>query len=155
MKMFIKLILAILLTAYCVSGDEPDITKGPPDYDKPWVDGWGFNKSDHLCWKERHDYMLKQTKEHKDAIKIAFFGDSKIARFLEEGQKVWHEYYAKEGYYNYGIRGDSTRQILWRLDHKEFDGLTPKLLFFMIGGNNFKNNYNRGIYFHSKLTNYV
>ncbi|CAG2101733.1 unnamed protein product [Medioppia subpectinata] len=143
--MLIKLLLVSLsLAVYLVSGDDVDITKGPPDYDKPWVDGWGFNQSDHLGWKKQHEHMLKQTADHGSKIKVIFFGDSKIARLLSEGKAIWDEYFAPKHYYNYGIRGDSTRQILWRMHHKEFEGLTPKVLVFMIGGNNFKSNYNRG-----------
>ncbi|XP_054157124.1 platelet-activating factor acetylhydrolase IB subunit alpha2-like isoform X2 [Oppia nitens] len=121
-----------------------DITKGPPDYDKPWVDGWGFNVSDPTLWKQLHDQIVNTTLQHKDDIKVVFLGDSKIARYMSEGKAVWDEYFRKDGYYNYGIRGDSTRQILWRMSHQEFEGLTPKVLVFMIGGNNFKNNYNKG-----------
>ncbi|CAG2101734.1 unnamed protein product [Medioppia subpectinata] len=144
--MFIKLLLVSLSLAVClVSGEEEvDITKGPPDYDKPWVEGWGFNKSDHQCWKKQHEHMLKQTKEHGSKIKVLFFGDSKTARFLSEGKAVWDEHYANKGCYNYGVRGDSTRQLLWRMHHKEFEGLAPKITILNVGGNNFKSNYNRG-----------
>jgi beta-glucosidase len=49
---------------------------------------------------------------------------------------VLNKYYTKFGAFSYGIGGDSTREILWRLDHKEMDGLNHKLLLLMIGTKN-------------------
>jgi beta-glucosidase len=44
-------------------------------------------------------------------------------------EDVFNKYYTKFGAFNYGIGGDSTREILWRLDHKEINGLKLKLFF--------------------------
>jgi len=125
-----------------------DITAGPPTYDKPWVPAWGYDANDPKHWKLRHEQMLNTTHNEKEKIKVVFLGDSKTEGWIHDGIDIWNEYYVKRGAFNYGINGDSTRQIIWRIDHGELDGLTPKLLVFMIGGNNFHNNYNRGyIYF--------
>ena len=125
---------------------EEDITAGPPPHDKPWVPAWGFNKSDSQSWKNNHMKLVQQTEEHKDDVKIIFFGDSKTWGWSDQGKPVWDKHFANRGAYNYGIRGDSTRQELWRIEHKELDGLSPQLIVFMIGGNNLKKNYNRGYF---------
>ncbi|CAG2180327.1 unnamed protein product, partial [Oppiella nova] len=135
----------IIICFISVSLADPDITKGPPVYDKPWVPAWGwFGTQNPTGWRDRHEKMVNTTEEHKNDIKIVFFGDSKTEGWVTEGRDVWNEYYVKRGGFNYGIGGDSTRQVLWRIDHKELDGLVPKVLVFMIGGNNFGDNYNRG-----------
>jgi beta-glucosidase len=139
----ISAIILLSLLSFSYSADV-DITAGPPPYDKPWVPGWG-HFSDPNSWKQRHENMLKQTHEHKDMIKVVFLGDSKTEGWAGSGKEVWNEYYAKRGAFNYGIGGDSTRQILWRINNGELDGLTPKVLVLMIGGNNLHNDYNRGI----------
>ncbi|XP_054157049.1 platelet-activating factor acetylhydrolase IB subunit alpha1-like [Oppia nitens] len=143
--MYIQLAIVLFSLINIIQMEEPDITKGPPPYDKPWVSAWGwFGETDPKGWKERHDKMLNQTHKHKKDIQIVFYGDSKSEYWIREGKKVWEKYYVDRDGYNYGIGGDSTRQVLWRIQHKELDGLTPKILVFMIGGNNFHENYNRG-----------
>jgi beta-glucosidase len=37
---------------------------------------------------------------------------------------------------NLGIGGDQTGHVLWRLDHGNIDGISPKLAVLMIGTNN-------------------
>jgi hypothetical protein len=118
------------------SNDSIDITSGPPPFDKPWVPAWGFFEGYNNSWKERHETLLRQTQTHANSIKVVFLGDSLTDNWNTVGKDVFNKYYTKFGAFNYGIGGDSTREILWRLDHKEMDGLNPKLLILMIGTNN-------------------
>jgi lysophospholipase L1-like esterase len=63
-----------------------------------------------------------------------------------KGKEVWAEHYAKRGVFNYGIGGDSTRQIIWRLEKGEIDVLydSMKMIVLMIGTNNLYNDFNGG-----------
>ena len=129
------------------ASNETDITKGPPPYDKPWVPGWGwFGNGNKSGWKVRHERLVNMTREHQKDVKMVFLGDSKMDGWNNKGEgiDVWNEFYAKRGGFNYGIGGDSTRQVLWRIENGEMDGLEPKIVVFTIGGNNFYNDFNKG-----------
>ena len=54
----------------------------------------------------------------------------------EAGTVVWEKYYANRKPFNIGYGGDRTEHVLWRLDHGEVDGISPKLAVMMIGTNN-------------------
>jgi lysophospholipase L1-like esterase len=49
---------------------------------------------------------------------------------------VWATRYAGFKAVNLGIGGDRTQHVLWRLDHGNMEGLTPKVAVVMIGTNN-------------------
>src|SRR5262249_36863156 len=50
---------------------------------------------------------------------------------------VWQEYFAPLKAANFGIGGDQTQHVLWRItEGKELDGIEPKVAVLMIGTNN-------------------
>ncbi len=69
---------------------------------------------------------------------LVFLGDSITAGWSGRGKDVWAKYYGPMGdkVANFGIGGDRTEHVIWRLDHGNFDGLKPKLVVLMIGTNN-------------------
>ena len=52
------------------------------------------------------------------------------------GRAVWEEMKKKWRVLNLGMAGDSTQNVLWRLDHGELDGYRTRCVFLMIGTNN-------------------
>ncbi|MCB1093710.1 MAG: GDSL family lipase, partial [Verrucomicrobiae bacterium] len=83
---------------------------------------------------------------------LVFLGDSITAGWSGKGQEVWKKYWEPLKAANFGIGGDRTEHILWRLQHGNYDGLKPKLTVLMIGTNNtghqffFNNKDNTEIY---------
>ncbi|CAG2172593.1 unnamed protein product [Oppiella nova] len=90
-------------------------------------------------WIDRHNQLIAQTVQHKADEQIIFVGDS-ITQFWESmGRVVWDKYYAPRHAYNYGISGDRTENVIYRIRDKELDGLHPKVAVLMIGTNNIGN----------------
>ena len=94
-------------------------------------------------WQAKHELKIKQTQEHGKDAQIIFIGDSITEMWDSNGKDVWAKYYAPRHAYNYGIGGDSTMHVLYRIENKELDGMKPKVAVLMIGTNNLKENENQ------------
>ncbi len=71
----------------------------------------------------------------KGEAQLVFLGDS-ITHGWEGQKALWDEAWGKYKPANFGIGGDTTEHVLWRMEHGNFDGLKPKLVVLMIGTNN-------------------
>jgi lysophospholipase L1-like esterase len=81
----------------------------------------------------RHKQFLAIAK--KGGVDVLFLGDSITHGW--EGQKAWKKYFEPLKAANFGIGGDQTGHVLWRLtDGDELTGITPKVAVLMIGTNN-------------------
>lgn len=85
-------------------------------------------------WTQRHESVLEQVK--KGNPEVIFIGDSITHFWDSKGRAIWEQYYAKYNPVNMGFSGDRTEHVLWRLDHGEVDGISPRLAVLMIGTNN-------------------
>jgi len=85
-------------------------------------------------WMERHESINAKARQGK--IDLVYIGDSIVQRFDGAGKPVWEHYYTPRNALNLGISGDRTQHVIWRLDHGNIDGITPKLAIVMIGQNN-------------------
>jgi lysophospholipase L1-like esterase len=85
-------------------------------------------------WMARHEEFVAQAK--KGGIDILFLGDSITDFWRTRGINVWSKYYAPRHAANFGISGDRTQHVLWRIDHGELDGIHPKVVVLLIGTNN-------------------
>ena len=122
-----------------------DITAGPPDKDKPNAPGWGFYPQYPQAWQAMHNGFVARTKENATKpVNVVFLGDSITQGWGGEGKAIWAKRYEPLGAVNYGIGGDSTRQVLWRIQRGEVDGLAPKLVVLKIGTNNLYSDFNAG-----------
>jgi lysophospholipase L1-like esterase len=70
---------------------------------------------------------------------IIFIGDSITANWLGVGGVLWQKYYAPRHALDFGIGGDKTQNVLWRLNNMDIQNLKPKVAVVMIGTNNVDN----------------
>ena len=77
--------------------------------------------------------MEKRIAKLKGQCDVIFIGDS-----ITQGWKdsVWHKYYAGLHPLNYGVAGDTTQNVLYRLNFAGLKALKPKVAVILIGTNN-------------------
>ncbi|QEH34018.1 GDSL-like Lipase/Acylhydrolase [Aquisphaera giovannonii] len=84
-------------------------------------------------WMKMHESFLKRARD-KERIDLVFLGDS-----ITQGwghNDTWKRFYGPRHAANFGIGGDRTEHVLWRIEHGEFDVIRPKVVVLMIGTNN-------------------
>lgn len=84
------------------------------------------------AWRQRAQEQIQRSQQGN--VPLVFLGDS-----LTEGwgrQARWADRYQKLGAVNYGIGGDGTSQVLWRIREGILDGIQPEVIVLCIGVNN-------------------
>jgi len=87
-------------------------------------------------WAKRHEAFVEEAK--KGGFDVLFTGDSITDGWRNNPQKkIFDATFGPLRAANFGISGDRTQHVLWRLQNGEFEGLTlPKVVVLMIGTNN-------------------
>lgn len=83
---------------------------------------------------QRHESFNGISK--KGQAPLVFLGDSITQGWGGAGKEVWAKTWEPLKAANFGIGGDRTEHVLWRLEHGNYEGLKPKLTVLMIGTNN-------------------
>lgn len=115
-----RLLFAASLLSLSVLAADPNYAIQPVPRDAPWM--------------KRHESFNDISK--KGEAPLVFLGDSITQGWSGKGKATWEKYYTPRKAANFGIGGDRTEHVLWRLGHGNFDGLSPKLIVLMIGTNN-------------------
>jgi len=116
------LLACCLIASTAINATAADVAKGP----KPTIPE---EKN-----RERHDNFLTIAKA--GGVDLLFLGDSITDGWRGGGRAVWEKYWAPLKAANFGIGGDRTEHVIWRLRHGELEGIQPKLVVLMIGTNN-------------------
>ena len=102
---------------------EQDPTLPYPGYFDDNPEGW-------LIHGHRRDKQIAH--EGGAAIRAVFLGDSITAGW---DKPLWNAHFAPHNAVNFGIGGDKTCQVLWRIGDGLLDGLTPDVVVLAIGCN--------------------
>jgi lysophospholipase L1-like esterase len=111
--------MALVVLAFLRRGVSPVPTTPAPQTEDGWYD-------DHRALKER---------AAKGGVDLLFVGDS-ITEWWSHEPELWEEYYGRRRAANFGIAGDGTEHVLWRIDDGGLDGLSPRVVVLLIGTNN-------------------
>lgn len=87
-------------------------------------------------WMERHELICKLA--DAGVGDVVFLGDSITARWAAE--PLFNKEYGKYKAQNFGIGGDRTENVLWRMQHGALSNIRPKVIVLLIGTNNLSAN---------------
>jgi lysophospholipase L1-like esterase len=85
-------------------------------------------------WVARHEGFVAEAKA--GGIDVLFLGDSITDAWRSKGRAVWDAKFTPLKAANFGISGDRTQHVLWRLRNGEAEGYQPRAVVLMIGTNN-------------------
>jgi lysophospholipase L1-like esterase len=85
--------------------------------------------------KSRHNDFMAQIKAANGNIDFVLVGDSITDGWPRAGTDTYTRF-APWKPLNLGVSGETTEQVLWRLQNGELDGIHPKVVMLMIGTNN-------------------
>lgn len=83
---------------------------------------------------ERHNLFLKEAADHP-GCKLLFLGSSTTDFWPKRGKSSWEKLAAYEPL-DFGVSGDRTEHVIWRITHGELEGIHPKVVVIQIGTNN-------------------
>jgi len=92
----------------------------------------GLPKRGNARFYELHSLHLKRAKE---PMQLLFIGDS-ITEGWGKAPDVWKANYEKYQAANFGIGGDRTEHVIWRIEDGVLKGVHPKVVVLMLGTNN-------------------
>ncbi|MHB8637578.1 MAG: platelet-activating factor acetylhydrolase IB subunit [Fimbriimonadaceae bacterium] len=131
------LLAGIFLTA--LVGGAPQTDR--PDSVIPAVDD-APTKAGSYNWMDRHNSVLARLKQgHVDLILVGDsithgWGGSPDPTRNDAIGELWTKYFGSRNAVNEGFGWDRTQHVLWRFDHGELDGISPKVAIVLIGTNN-------------------
>src|ERR1700722_182629 len=99
------------------------------------------SRLDEPAWAQRHDAKLRDPQ--RKHVNLLFLGDSITQNYERADSRswlnyrpVWNHYFANLGAFNLGFSGDTTGNLLWRVQNGELEGLSPTVTVLLIGTNN-------------------
>lgn len=101
-----------------------------PDVPAPRYDSDGRINPNFLAL---HQQFLTVAKEEK--VGLLFLGDSITAGWITRAD-IWYRYFGRYKPANFGISGDRTQHVLWRIQQGEIERIQPRVIILMIGTNN-------------------
>jgi lysophospholipase L1-like esterase len=86
-------------------------------------------------WMSLHYQFCNYAQQHP--VDLLFIGDSITAAWGIKGRglEIWNQRLLNYHPANFGIAGQTTQDVLWRIEHRELNGLHPKAVVVMLGCN--------------------
>jgi len=123
--MKIAAILVLFLAHSSLAQWEPWIPRPQEQQDwMPWI------------WMDRFQENVQNSNVNGGNVNVLFYGDSITEGWSYMAPDVFERAYGYRGAANYGIGGDGTQHVLWRIINGETANISPKVCVLKIGTNN-------------------
>lgn len=83
-------------------------------------------------WLSLHNRFVSDSKDKEPDV--LFVGDSLVQHMHQS--VIWRQLFSPLHSLNFGIGGDATQHVLWRLSNGELDNISPKVVVLWVGTNN-------------------
>ncbi|KAM6907295.1 platelet-activating factor acetylhydrolase IB subunit alpha2 [Xenentodon cancila] len=83
-------------------------------------------------WLSQHTRFVQECKDGEPDV--LFVGDSMVQ--LMQQHEIWRDLFSPLHAFNFGIGGDNTCNLLWRLQNGELGNIRPKVVVVWVGTNN-------------------
>jgi lysophospholipase L1-like esterase len=114
---------------------EPTAPKEPADVSKvPVTATPGYYPDKPRVWQAFHESFVSRAKQ--GGVDVLFLGDSITQGWTTTGEDSWEKHFAPFKSANFGLGGDKTSNVLWRIENGELEGISPKVVVLMVGMNN-------------------
>ena len=154
LRLLLTCSVAVAILSAVVAEAQPQTTAPPParparpaaakePADSPAVKGDPNDPNNRFL--KRHEGFLQDLKAANGKVGVLFVGDSITDGWRRTGKATFDKTYGPLDPLNLGIGGDRTQHVLWRLEHGEVEGISPKVAVLMIGTNNLGSNTNEEI----------
>lgn len=131
--MFNKPLFYLLVLVSSVSGISLDLIAEEANVPIPRLKEYSWMTLEK--WKWFHEGDLARAKS--GPVDVLFLGDSITECWDTKGLAVWNQYYEPLRGANFGVGGDTTQNVLWRItEGGALDGISPRVVVLMIGTNN-------------------
>ena len=126
-------ILTLALTSFAMAADVSSPTSLTTTTQSPPVNPLSTQLDGTRYKGDSYGGMEKRIAKLKGQCDVIFIGDS-----ITQGLKgdVWGKYYSGRHALNYGVAGDTTQNVLYRLNFEGLKALKPKVAVILIGTNN-------------------
>lgn len=118
------------------------VVKLPPQAPDVAAQKFGPDGKVNAGFLAAHERFVKIAQEGK--AQLVFLGDSITAGWGSK-KDIWDKAFGAYTPANFGIGGDRTQHVLWRITNGELDGIKPKTVVLMIGTNNVGSDTAEGI----------
>jgi lysophospholipase L1-like esterase len=126
-----------MLAASCAASNLTTTNPVPSPETRSAAAGW----HDGRTWLDQHEDTKRIGLSHR--VDVVFLGDSITQSFGGAGRRIgtaagntWNDFFAPFHPANFGISGDRTQHVLWRIDNGCLDHVDPGAVVVLIGTNN-------------------